>query len=170
MPLIGDDGKPLAAPQVKAKIVDIDERWSDPVDWQAIAKNAGRYSPFYFLASLDHKQDGFGSVVHADPDQSIYLNVFARTFVIGVGVTLFSLLLGYPLAYWISTLPVHRANLVMVLVLIPFWTSILVCVAAWIMLLQSKGLVNKALIGLPLGLLFNRVGVYISMTHILCPS
>ena len=66
---------------------------------------------------------------------------------IGVAVTFFALLLGYPLAYWISTLPERKANLVMVLVLIPFWTSILVRVAAWIVLLQSEGLVNKALIG-----------------------
>jgi len=174
MPLTGDDGKPLAAPQARAKIVEIDERWNDPVYWQAIAKNSGRYSPFYLLASLDHKQDGFGDIVHAGPDQSIYMNVFGRTFVIGFAVTLFALLLGYPLAYWISTLPARRANLVMVLVLIPFWTSVLVRVAAWIVLLQSEGLVNKALIGSgligsPLGLLFNRVGVYISMTHILLP-
>ena len=174
MPLTGDDGKALPTAQIKAKILEIDERWNDPAYWQAIAKNAGRYSPFYMLASLDHKQDGFGNIVHAEPDQSIYLNVFGRTFVIGVGVTLFALLLGYPLAYWISTLPERRANLVMVLVLIPFWTSVLVRVAAWIVLLQSEGLVNTALlgsglIGSPLALLFNRVGVYISMTHILLP-
>ncbi|MFP3561552.1 ABC transporter permease, partial [Paraburkholderia sp. SIMBA_049] len=84
-------------------------------------------------------------------------------------VTLFALLLGYPLAYWISTLSDRRANLVMILVLIPFWTSVLVRVAAWIVLLQSEGLINTALIGSglishPLALLFNRVGVYISMT------
>ena len=91
--------------------------------------------------------------------------IFARTFVIGAAVTFFALLLGYPLAYWISTLSARRANLVMILVLIPFWTSILVRVAAWIVMLQSEGLVNKALIGSgllhrsPLALLFNRTGV-----------
>jgi putative spermidine/putrescine transport system permease protein len=174
MPLNGDDGKPLAAPQIRAKIVELDERWGDVNYWQAIAKNAGRYSPFYLLAALDHRQDGFGNIEHAGPDQSIYLSIFARTFVIGGAVTFFALLLGFPLAYWISTLPARRANLVMVLVLIPFWTSVLVRVAAWIVLLQSEGLVNKALIGAglidqPFALLFNRVGVYISMTHILLP-
>lgn len=174
MPLTGDDGKPLAAPQIRAKIVELDERWNDVNYWQAIAKNAGRYSPFYLLAALDHRQDGFGDIEHAGPDQSIYLNIFGRTFVIGVAVTFFALVLGYPLAYWISTLPARRANLVMVLVLIPFWTSVLVRVAAWIVLLQGEGLVNKALIGAGLidqlfALLFNRVGVYISMTHILLP-
>lgn len=174
MPLKGDDGQPLTPAQQRAKLVELDARWGDAAYWQAIAKNGSAYSPFYLLAALDHKQDGFGNLVQADPDQSIYLAIFGRTLVIGVAVTLFALLLGYPLAYWISTLSERRANLVMILVLIPFWTSVLVRVAAWIVLLQSEGLVNKALIGSglisqPLALLFNRVGVYISMTHILLP-
>jgi putative spermidine/putrescine transport system permease protein len=176
MPLADDDGKPLTLTpaQTRAKIVELDDRWNDVAYWQAIAKNSSRYSPFYLLASLDHRQDAFGRIVPADPDQQIYLDVFARTFVISVFVTVFALLLGYPLAYWISTLSERRANLVMILVLIPFWTSILVRVAAWIVILQGEGLVNKALMGSglishPLTLLFNRVGVYISMTHILLP-
>lgn len=174
MPLTGDANAPLAPAQTRAKLIELDERWGDAAYWQAIAKNGGRYSPFYLLAALDHKQDGFGSIVPTDPDQSIYLAVFGRTLLIGFAVTLFALALGYPLAYWISTLPERRANLAMILVLIPFWTSVLVRVAAWIVLLQSEGLVNRALIdtGLisqPLALLFNRVGVYISMTHILLP-
>ncbi|MBO7795202.1 ABC transporter permease [Burkholderia pseudomallei] len=174
MPLTDDANAPLAPAQTRAKLIELDERWGDAAYWQAIAKNGGRYSPFYLLAALDHKQDGFGSIVPADPDQSIYLAVFGRTLLIGFAVTLFALALGYPLAYWISTLPERRANLAMILVLIPFWTSVLVRVAAWIVLLQSEGLVNRALIdtGLisqPLALLFNRVGVYISMTHILLP-
>ncbi|KVC58006.1 polyamine ABC transporter substrate-binding protein [Burkholderia stagnalis] len=174
MPLKGDDGQALSPAQQRAKLVELDARWGDATYWQAIAKNGSAYSPFYLLAALDHKQDGFGNLVQADPDQSIYLAIFGRTLVIGVAVTLFALLLGYPLAYWISTLSERRANLVMILVLIPFWTSVLVRVAAWIVLLQSEGLVNKALIGSgliaqPLALLFNRVGVYISMTHILLP-
>ncbi|MFL9963572.1 ABC transporter permease [Paraburkholderia sediminicola] len=176
MPFVDDNSKPLqlTPAQMRAKFVEVDERWNDIAYWQAIAKNAGTFSPFYLLASLDHKQDAFGRIIPTDPDQQIYLKVFSRTFVIGAVVTLFTLLLGYPLAYWISTLSERRANLVMILVLIPFWTSILVRVAAWIVILQSEGLVNKALIasGLlhdPLALLFNRTGVYISMTHILLP-
>ncbi|MBM2777282.1 ABC transporter permease [Burkholderia territorii] len=174
MPLKGDNHAALTPAQTRTKLIDLDSRWGDVAYWQSIAKNGSQVSPFYLLAALDHKQDGFGRIVQADPDQSIYLAIFGRTFVIGVAVTLFALLLGYPLAYWISTLSERRANLVMILVLIPFWTSVLVRVAAWIVLLQSEGLVNKALIGSglishPLTLLFNRVGVYISMTHILLP-
>ncbi|MEM5455396.1 MULTISPECIES: ABC transporter permease [Paraburkholderia] len=176
MPFVDDNSKPLqlTPAQMHAKFAELDERWNDVAYWQAIAKNSGAYSPFYLLASLDHKQDAFGHIIPTDPDQQIYLAVFSRTFVIGAAVTFFALLLGYPLAYWISTLSERRANLVMILVLIPFWTSILVRVAAWIVILQSEGLVNKALVGSgllhdPLALLFNRTGVYISMTHILLP-
>ncbi|RQR22290.1 ABC transporter permease [Burkholderia sp. Bp9143] len=176
MPFADDAGHPLklAPAQIHAKLTELDARWDDIAYWQAIAKNNGAYTPFYLLASLDHKQDAFGDIVPTDPDQRIYLAVFGRTLVIGVVVTLCALLLGYPLAYWISTLPERRANLVMIMVLIPFWTSILVRVAAWIVILQSEGLVNKTLIGsglidAPVALLFNRVGVYISMTHILLP-
>jgi len=174
MPLADEQGQALTPAQVRARVIDLDERWADSAYWQAIAKNATHYSPFYVLAALDHQQDAFGKIVPTDPDQQIYVTVFVRTFIISTVVMLLTLVLGYPLAYWISTLSERRANLVMVMVLIPFWTSILVRVAAWIVLLQSEGLVNRALMnsGLiqePLALLFNRVGVYISMTHILLP-
>jgi len=174
LPFTDDAGHPLPEAQWRKSLIGFDARWSDVVYWQAIAKNGSRYSPFYLLAALDHRQDAFGHVIAADPDASIYLEIFERTFGISAAVTLFALLLGYPLAYWISTLSARRANLAMILVLIPFWTSILVRVAAWIVLLQGEGLVNKTLmaVGLthaPLELLFNRIGVYIAMTHILLP-
>jgi putative spermidine/putrescine transport system permease protein len=174
MPLKDDAGNALAPAQIRAKLIDLDERWGEVPYWRAIAKNGSHYSPFYLLAALDLRQDAFGHIERTDSDQRIYLSVFGRTFVISAVVTLAALLLGYPLAYWISTLGERRANLAMILVLIPFWTSILVRVAAWIVLLQSEGLVNRALQGIglthaPLALLFNRVGVYVSMTHILLP-
>lgn len=174
MPLTDNAGHAPAPEKIRAKLIELDARWGEPPYWRAIAKNGSRYSSFYLLASLDHRRDAFGRIERTDPDQRIYLSVFARTFAIGAVVTLAALALGYPLAYWISTLNERRANLVMILVLIPFWTSILVRVAAWIVLLQSEGLVNRTLhaMGLihsPLELLFNRVGVYVSMTHILLP-
>lgn len=174
MPLLDADGKPLPESAVKQAMIEIDEKWGQPDYWQVIARNGSRYSPYYLLASLDLRQDGQGHIVRIDEDQSAYRQIFLRTFVISLGVTLFCLVLGYPLAYWLSTMPERRANLFMILVLIPFWTSILVRVAAWMVLLQSEGLVNKTLMALniadaPLELLFNRTGTYISMTHILLP-
>jgi putative spermidine/putrescine transport system permease protein len=172
MPLA--EGKPLSPAEAKQALIEIDEHWAAPDYWRVIAKNGSRYSPYYLLAAMDLKQDGFGNIMQADPEQSAYRHIFGRTFMISLGVTLFCLVLGYPLAYWLSTMSERRANLFMILVLIPFWTSILVRVAAWMVLLQSEGLVNKTLealhvINAPLELIFNRTGTYISMTHILLP-
>jgi putative spermidine/putrescine transport system permease protein len=159
---------------VKAKLLEADARWAEPVFWQAIAKNGSRWTPDYLLASVDLRRDAAGHVERMPEDQRVFGRILVRTFQISAVVTLFALLLGYPLAYWLSTLPARRANLLMILVLVPFWTSVLVRVAAWIVLLQSEGLVNRALIGTglieqPLALLFNRLGVVIAMVHILLP-
>ncbi|MCH8620347.1 ABC transporter permease [Undibacterium sp. TS12] len=174
VPLQDKDAKPMSGAEARQVLLDIDARWGNVEYWQAIAKNSGPYSPFYLLSALDLKQDAFGDVSVKDEAVSAFRRIFERTFHISLVVTLCCLLGGYPLAYWISTLPERRANLVMILVLIPFWTSILVRIAAWIVLLQSEGLVNKTLLALhlteaPLELLFNRAGVYISMTHIMLP-
>ncbi len=174
MPLQSVDGKRPTEAEARQALLDIDAHWGQLPFWQAIAKNGSPYSPYYLLAALDLRQDAFGHIEQVDANQSAYRHIFSRTFLISLVVTLLTLLLGYPLAYWLSTLPERRANLFMILVLIPFWTSILVRIAAWMVLLQSEGLVNKALIGLhlidtPLELLFNRTGTYISMTHILLP-
>jgi putative spermidine/putrescine transport system permease protein len=160
--------------EVKAKMLALDERWADAKYWQAIAKNASRWTPDYLLASVDLKRDAHGDVVRMPPDQRVFAPILGRTFQISAVVTIVCLLLAYPLAYWLSTLSARQANVLMILVLVPFWTSILVRVAAWIVLLQSEGLINRGLhaIGLidqPLQLLFNRTGVVIAMVHILLP-
>lgn len=152
----------------------LDERWGDPAYWQVIRRNASSYTPYYLLAALDHRIDDLGEVARATPDQAIYLDIFARTFWMGAVITVICLLLAYPLAYLLANLPTRKSNLLMILVLLPFWTSILVRVAAWIVLLQSGGLINGALLkpGLidqPLQLVFNRTGVYIAMVHIMLP-
>jgi putative spermidine/putrescine transport system permease protein len=159
---------------IKAKLLAIDDRWGDATYWLAIAKNGARWTPDYLLTSVDLRRDAQGSVERVDPEQRVFGRILLRTFEISAVVTLFALLLGYPLAYWLSTLSARQANVLMILVLVPFWTSILVRVAAWIVLLQSEGLVNHALrdlhlISSPLALLFNRTGVVIAMTHILLP-
>ncbi|CAI3790064.1 hypothetical protein AHFPHNDE_03782 [Pseudomonas sp. MM227] len=152
----------------------LDERWGDPAYWQAIRRNTSTLTPFYLLAAVDHRIDDLGEVAPATPDQAIYLDIFARTFWMGLVITAICLALAYPLAYLLANLPTRQSNLLMILVLLPFWTSILVRVAAWIVLLQSGGLINSALMAMgiidkPLELVFNRAGVYISMVHILLP-
>ena len=163
-----------SAADIRAALLAVDPRWSETPYWQAIAKNASRWTPDYLLTSVDLRRDAKGAVERVAPEQRVFGRILARTFEISLVVTLWCLLLAYPLAYWLTTLSVRKANVLMILVLVPFWTSILVRVAAWIVLLQSEGLVNHALIGLhligePLALLFNRTGVVIAMVHILLP-
>lgn len=158
----------------KALLLAADERWNEPKYWQAIAKNGARWTPDYLLASLDLRRDAQGTIERMPPENRAFGGILARTFGISAVVTLWCLVLAYPLAYWLTTLSARRANVLMILVLVPFWTSILVRIAAWIVLLQSGGLVNRALMGIglieqPLALLFNRTGVVIAMTHILLP-
>lgn len=154
--------------------LDMDERWGDPAYWQVIRRNASSVTPYYLLAALDHRIDDLGELAKATPDQAIYLDIFARTFWMSLAITAICLVLAYPLAYLLANLPTRQGNLLMILVLLPFWTSILVRVAAWIVLLQSGGLINSALISLgiieqPLQLAFNRSGVYVAMVHIMLP-
>ncbi|MDY7562165.1 ABC transporter permease [Pseudomonas sp. CCC3.2] len=152
----------------------LDERWGDPAYWQAIRRNVSSITPYYLLAAVDHRINDLGEVAPATPDQAIYLDIFGRTFWMGLVITVICLLLAYPLAYLLANLPSRQSNLLMIMVLLPFWTSILVRVAAWIVLLQSSGLINSALMSMgvidkPLELVFNRAGVYISMVHIMLP-
>jgi putative spermidine/putrescine transport system permease protein len=163
-----------SAAEIRAALIAVDPRWTETPYWQAIAKNGSRWTPDYLLTSVDLRRDAKGAVARVAPEQRVFGRILARTFEISLVVTLWCLLLAYPLAYWLTTLSVRKANVLMILVLVPFWTSILVRVAAWIVLLQSEGLVNHALIGLhligqPLALLFNRTGVVIAMVHILLP-
>ena len=166
--------KDLASEQAKAKLIEQDARWEELPYWQAIAQNSSRWTPDYLLAAVDLKRTPLGDIVRVADDEAAFSDILGRTFQMSAVVTFFCLLLAYPLAYWLSTLPERKANILLILVLLPFWTSVLVRIAAWIVLLQNNGLVNRFFmwIGLtdaPIPLLFNRVGVIIAMVHILLP-
>ena len=159
---------------IRDQLIDKDARWGEAPFWRAIAKNGARWTPDYLLASVDLQRDALGQVERMPEEQRAFGGILLRTFHISFVVTVLCLLLGYPLAWWLASLPARQANVLMILVLVPFWTSILVRVAAWIVLLQSEGLVNRGLMGLglieePLARLFNRTGVVIAMVHILLP-
>jgi putative spermidine/putrescine transport system permease protein len=159
---------------IRERLIGKDARWSEAPLWHAIARNGARWTPDYLLASIDLQRDAQGEVERMPAEQRAFGSILLRTFHISLVVTLICLLIGYPLAWWLASLPARSANVLMILVLVPFWTSILVRVAAWIVLLQSEGLVNRGLMGLglvsePLALLFNRTGVVIAMVHILLP-
>lgn len=168
------DFKDLRSEQARTRLIELDARWEELPYWQAIAQNSSRWTPDYLLAAIDLKRTPQGDIVKVPADEAAFADILGRTFQMSAVVTFFCLLLAYPLAYWLSTLPERKANVLLILVLLPFWTSVLVRIAAWIVLLQNNGLVNRFFmwIGLtdaPIPLLFNRVGVIIAMVHILLP-
>src|SRR6266851_2440007 len=166
-----------AAPEpgtAKETLGRINPAWGERATWAAIKGASGPMTSFYLLAALDLTRNVDGAIVAAPPDQAIYRDVFARTFTISFGVTALCLILGFPVAYLLVTLPAGRSNLLMIFVLLPFWTSLLVRTCAWIVLLQREGVVNNSLrwLGIvdePLRLIYNRFGVYVAMTHVLLP-
>ncbi|HLI13778.1 MAG TPA: ABC transporter permease [Alphaproteobacteria bacterium] len=151
-----------------------DPRWGERETWARIAQAAGPYTPYFLLAALDLKQDVNGDIVQVSSDQAIFIDILARTLWISALVTVLCLVLGYPVAYLLASVPPRLANRLMFFVLLPFWTSLLVRIVAWIVLLQREGVVNSVLrflgaIDRPLDLVYNLTGVLIAMTHILLP-
>jgi len=167
-------GENLSPDEARAKLIEHDARWEELEYWQAIAKNSSRWTPDYLLTAVDLKRTPQGDIVRVGPEEAAFSDILGRTFQMSAVVTFFCLMLAYPLAFWLSTLPERKANVMLILVLLPFWTSVLVRIAAWIVLLQNNGLVNRFLmwvgvIDTPFALLFNRVGVIVAMVHILLP-
>ncbi|MEZ5831636.1 MAG: ABC transporter permease [Dongiaceae bacterium] len=166
--------KEPAAPATLERFIEIDARWRDATYWRAIKAAAPRYTIRYFLAALGLEPGADGAIVQSSPERAIYPALLARTIWVGLVVTVLCLLLGYPVAFLLATVPARLRNLLMLLLLLPFWTSLLVRTTAWLVLLQNEGVVNGALmwIGLldePHQLIRNRLGVYVAMTHILLP-
>lgn len=160
--------------EAKAALLRANPAWGELATWTAVERARGPISDFFLLAALDLKRDMAGAVVRAPEDSAIYVDVLGRTLWIGLGVTALCVILGFPVAYLLAALPAGQANLLMIFVLLPFWTSLLVRTCAWIVLLQDQGLVNDALrwIGIvdaPIRLIFNRTGVFVAMTHVLLP-
>jgi putative spermidine/putrescine transport system permease protein len=152
----------------------IDSKWSELETWAVIRRAAGPVTDFYLLAALDLRRDASEAITASVPEQAVFRDVLARTLWISGVVTLVCLLLGYPTAYFISLQPAGRAAVLLFLVLLPFWTSLLVRTVAWVVLLQREGILNNLLLSLglvtePVRMIFNRFAVYVAMVHVLLP-
>jgi putative spermidine/putrescine transport system permease protein len=130
----------------------------------------------YYVAAVDREYDADGNIVKRPENRQIYLDLFKRTLYLSLAITAMTFLLGFPIAYYLSILPMRYANLLMIAVLLPFWTSLLVRTSAWIVLLQQQGVINNTLVGLGIigddgrfSLIYNQTGTIIAMTHILLP-
>jgi len=165
-----------AEPPWKEAFIDIDERWGEPETWGILKQASSRYTLSFFLAALDLRFDWQGNIVSQPEREQIYVMMFERTLWISGLVTGLCLLLGFPVAYLLASLPARQSNLLMILVLLPFWTSLLVRTTTWIVLLQTEGVLNDLMVWIGIisdegrvQMIYNQTGTIIAMTHILLP-
>ena len=161
---------------IKEQIMKVHKRWRDVEYWQAIKRTAPPYTTAKYLKGMDMYYGPDGNIMQVDEDRRIHRILWLRTLEIAFFVTLFSFLMGYPIAHLLATLPMKYSNLLMICVLLPFWNSLLVRTASWMILLQQQGIVNDffVMIGLVADdnrpeMMYNKVGTYVAMTQILLP-
>jgi len=160
----------------KEQMIAIDKRWADLDYWRAIGVMVDPTTAGYFLNAVDLKYDVDKEVVRQKENRRIYNHTWFKTFKVSVLVMFFCLILGYPVSYLLATLPLKYSNLLMICVLLPFWTSLLVRTVAWMVMLQQKGVFNNLLVMSHIiadenrfQLMYNQTATIIVMTQILLP-
>ncbi|MDO5657027.1 MAG: ABC transporter permease [Paracoccus sp. (in: a-proteobacteria)] len=151
-------------------------QWGQPELWRVMRAASTPYTDSFYLASVDRTRDLDGNIVQVAPQQRVYVKLLINTLWLSGLITGLTFLLGFPVAYLLATLPMRHSNLLMILVLLPFWTSLLVRTTSWIVLLQNEGVVNGLLLwlgalgpGQRLAMMHNQVGTIVAMTHVLLP-
>jgi putative spermidine/putrescine transport system permease protein len=160
----------------KDKMIAIDPDWGDRETWVVIKRMGQRFTTTHYLAAFDLKYDANNHIVSQPQVQRIHKQIWLRTLWVSLAVTALCLILGYPVSYLLSTLPVRISNLLMICVLLPFWTSLLVRLTSWIVLLQKQGVLNDIFVWLGfvadehrMRMVYNMTGTLVAMTHILLP-
>ena len=159
----------------KEKLIKVHKGWGELEVWQTIKTHSPAYTSGYFLNAVDMRKTVQGAEWQPE-DKTILIKLFQRTLVMSLIITFSCIILGYPVAWLLANLPMRQANLLMILVLLPFWTSLLVRTSAWKVMLQQQGVINDVLVQLSLisneGRLIminNEIGTIVAMTHILLP-
>ena len=159
----------------KEKLIKVHKGWGEVEVWQTIKTHSPAYTSGYFLNAVDMRKTAQGADWQPE-DKTILIKLFQRTLIMSLIITFSCIILGYPVAWLLANLPMRQANLLMILVLLPFWTSLLVRTSAWKVMLQQQGVINDVLVQLSLisdeGRLIminNEIGTIVAMTHILLP-
>ena len=167
--------KKLKAP-LKTSVIKTNKKWENIEVWLAMKITSQDLTPSFYATALDGRYTIDKGFVKQNENRQIYVKLFWRTFVISATVMGLCLLLGYPVAYLLATLPLRSSNLLMIMVLLPFWTSLLVRTTAWIAILQAQGVINDLMVAVGItaddsrfSLIYNMTGTIIAMTHILLP-
>ena len=159
----------------KEKLIKVHKGWGEVEVWQTIKTHSPAYTSGYFLNAVDMRKTAQGADWQPE-DKTILIKLFQRTLIMSLIITFSCIILGYPVAWLLANLPMRQANLLMILVLLPFWTSLLVRTSAWKVMLQQQGVINDVLVQISLisdeGRLIminNEIGTIVAMTHILLP-
>lgn len=168
--------KKLEGPEYKDALIKIDKRWAEKEYWLSIGIMKDKTTMGYFLNSVDKTFDFDKNIIDVAEERKVYNLLWYRTLMVSFIVTIACLILSYPVAYLLATLPMRISNLLMICVLMPFWTSLLVRIVAWMIMLQQNGVVNDTLVATGiladdnrLSMMYNFNGTVIVMTQILLP-
>ena len=160
----------------KEQIISVHKRFADVTYWRAMKRTAPPYTIGKYLKAVDMYEDQNGDIVQVEEKRRVYKTLWIRTLEVAFFVTIFCFFMGYPIAHLLATIPMKYSNLLMICVLLPFWTSLLVRTASWMILLQQQGLVNDFIVMIGLvgdenrpQMMYNKVGTYVAMTQILLP-
>jgi len=160
----------------KDTLIEINKGWADPTFWYSMAQMLNESTAIYYWNAIDRTYDLNGEVIRQDENRRIYVLTWIKTFKVSIYVTFFCLILGFPVAHLLANLPLRYSNLLMIFVLLPFWTSLLVRTTAWIVMLQQNGVINGVLVWLGIlsddgriQMVYNQTGTIIAMTQILLP-
>lgn len=158
------------------QLLKLNKKWSNPHLWRTLKRVSHSNTASFYVAALDRTYDENGSVVEKDENLQIYVDIFWRTLWLSALITGICLVLAFPIAFLMSVLPLKTSNLLMIMVLLPFWTSLLVRTTAWIAILQSQGVINNLLVWVGViaddarpQMIYNQTGTIIAMVHILLP-
>ena len=167
---------PLEGESWRDTLVDINDAWAKNATWRAIREAGQRFTARHFLNAVDLEKTPDGGVAAMPETRRVHLPLYLRTLWVSLGITLLCLVIGYPIAHAIAHASSRWATTLLMLVLIPFWTSLLVRTTSWIVLLQNQGVVNDILVALGvvsdedrIAMVYNMTGTFVAMTHVLLP-
>ena len=160
----------------KETMIEINKGWGDQLYWQSMAQMLEPRTAIYYWNAVDRTYDIEKNVVMQEENRRMYMKTWWKTLKVSIYVTIYCLILGFPVAHMLANLPLRYSNLLMIFVLLPFWTSLLVRTTAWIVMLQQNGVINGVLVWLGIlsddgriQMVYNMTGTIIAMTQILLP-
>jgi putative spermidine/putrescine transport system permease protein len=168
--------KKLEQGPYKEAFIDAKDDWGEVEIWAKLKQVGAPYTLSYYLSALDMRYDSDGEITAQAPERQIYVPLFIRTLWVSLLITVVCIVLAYPISYLMATLPTAISNLLMIMVLLPFWTSLLVRTTSWIVLLQTEGVLNDIAVWLGLigdenrlQMIYHMNGTVVAMVHILLP-